>query len=174
VELIREEYRQQLIQTRSGWKNWGSSAARNGGPEVLRILGDAQRKIGVVSVLDFGCGLGSLGEYVREHYDCNNLEWHEYDPSTTDVMEHIEPQSLEGTIQWFTEHANTAQFHMIACGPTGKTLPDGRDVHLIQQPIKWWQAQMVRPPFKLMERGEIEQLRRSRKTNRGWIYMERG
>ena len=88
-------------------------------------------------------------------------------------MEHIEPNSLVETIKWQQDHADKAMFHMIACGPTNKKLPDGRDVHLIQQPMKNWRGNYANPEWLLMEYAEVEQYRRGAMRERGWLYMEK-
>jgi hypothetical protein len=185
--MIREEYKQQLIQTRQGWKEWGGNGARNGGLEIGRMLDRAIPKLNVRSVLDFGAGRGTLGEYIRERFP--KIEWTDYDPSvegidkvprrtfdvivSTDVMEHIEPESLNDTLAWIREHADIAQFHMIACGPTNRKLPDGRDVHLIQQPMKWWVPKFTVDRWILSETGVVEQARRGTIRQRGWVYVEK-
>lgn len=186
--MIRQEYKDQLIETRKNWssnREWGSTGDKYVGAQLVEFL---SRRKDIQSVLDFGCGLGKLGEYVKDKLD-RPIEWHNYDPSivhfstepkrsfdlivSSDVMEHIEPQSLDETLTWIAEHATRSQFHAIACGPTTKTLPDGRDVHLIQQPIRWWQMQLVRPGWMVLERAEIMQVRKGTERHRGNLILDR-
>lgn len=186
--MIRPEYRDQLIETRENWsgnREWGSTGDKYVGAQLVEFL---SRRKDIVTVLDFGCGLGRLGDYVMGKLD-RRIEWTNYDPSvevfskepkrnfdlivSSDVMEHIEPGSLDETLDWIAEHALRSQFHAIACGPTTKTLPDGRDVHLIQQPISWWQRQLTRPGWMVLERAEIMQVRKGKERHRGNLILDR-
>ena len=185
--MIRQEYKDQLQQHRRENPEWGSTAAKYAGTDVIRML---KRVRQATTVLDFGCGKGTLAEYIRRHAPSGRqLDVHEYDPSvvgkdtlpdrqfdmivSTDVMEHIEPDSLHETVAWLNKHATLAQFHVIACGPTNRVLPDGRDVHLIQQPIKWWRSSLEVSPWRVQEVAEVMQVRRGKERHRGHIYMER-
>lgn len=172
--MIRQEYIDQLKKTREGNPIWGSSAVRNAGPEIVRYL---NKHPTIVSVLDFGCGTGMLGNYVRQHVT-RDLCWYEYDPSvpgkdtiptqdlfdliiTVDVMEHVEPQSVQETLQWIAEHS-TRQFHHIDCNDTNHVLPDGRDVHLTIHAPSWWQSELDRQGWKIMYSAFISQRKRGR------------
>ena len=182
--MIRQEYAEQLKQTRKDDPNWGSTAALYAGADVVRLL---HRNKQVRSILDFGCGKGTLAQYIRQYAPLMTVS--EYDPSvpgkdtipdrqfdmivSTDVMEHIEPESLTETLEWIQNHARLGQFHVIACGPTNKVLPDGRDVHLIQQPINWWVGRMAATGWTVMEKAEISQMRRGTVRHRGHLYLEK-
>jgi len=130
-------------------------------PEVLALM----RRHKVTSVLDFGCGQGTLGasilaeKVLREEFP--TLRWCEYDPgipkkrrliaeenavdlvTATDVLEHIEPEKLVANLQAIAVRAKKAIFFVIAYMPSGKILPDGRNSHLIQEKEKWWRKRLA-------------------------------
>jgi hypothetical protein len=56
----------------------------------------------------------------------------------TDVLEHIEPEHLDAVLAHIFRLAQRAVFLQIALFPAKKTLPDGRNAHLIVQPANWW------------------------------------
>lgn len=182
--MIRQEYKEQLIATRGGWNEWGSSAVRNAGVEVVRWL-DKQKDI--QTVLDFGCGAGTLRPFILETAS-RTIDVIEYDPSvagkdkiptgtfdaivTTDVLEHIEPQSLDETLEWMRTHA-PRQFHHIDCNDTHKRLPDGRDVHLIIQEPDWWEAKLIPPAhgWIVMEKHVHDKRKRGRYPRRSCTFI---
>lgn len=179
--MIRQEYKEQLQQTRGGWNEWGSSAVRNCGPEIARWAGRHKPR----TILDFGCGAGTLRPYLQDSlpYDAEIVE---YDPSvpgkdtvptqvfdaiiTTDVLEHIEPVSLDDTLGWIREHS-LRQYHHIDCNETKDRLPDGRDVHLIVQEPEWWEQQLVVPGWLLMERHVHDKRKKSRFPRRSCTFV---
>ena len=183
--MITEDYKEQLQAHRASNPEWGSTAAKYAGLDVVRML---ERVRQAKTVLDFGCGTGSLARYIRAHAP-REIEVFEYDPSvpgkdtipdrkfdmivSTDVMEHIEPESLNETLRWLHNHAEMAMLHVIACGPTNRKLPDGRDVHLIQQPISWWRGRLEQGPWVAQEVAQVMQIRRRAERHRGHIYLEK-
>lgn len=106
------------------------------------------------TILDYGCGRQTL----RDALKGQPLEVRGYDPAIagldvppeeadivacTDVLEHIEPQYLEDVLSDITRCAGKAVFLVVHTGPAVKTLPDGRNAHLIQQPFDWWRPKMT-------------------------------
>lgn len=100
------------------------------------------------SVLDYGAGKGLLGEALASSFD-----WREYDPAMegkgamperadlvvcTDVLEHVEPDCLEAVLDDLKRLSGKMVFLTIATRPAGKTLPDGRNAHLIVEDHVWW------------------------------------
>lgn len=181
--MIRPEYAAMLRKQREGHPEWGGSAVRNAGDHVVRWL---DKRTDIQSILDFGCGIGTLGTYVSSKLR-RVVNWHEYDPSvpgkdiaptrqfdaiiTTDVMEHIEPESLDETLAWIRDHANFYQFHHIDCNDNKELLLDGRSVHLIVENMGWWQRELVVPGWTLMYRSDIWQRKRGRMRLSGTIIV---
>lgn len=96
-------------------------------------------------VLDYGCGKGTLQArlpFIRGYDPA--VPGHDSVPHPadivvcTDVLEHIEPEYLDqvlGDLQRCTKRTLFASIHT---APAIKTLPDGRNAHLIQQGQSWW------------------------------------
>ena len=127
-------------------------------PEVAEFA----KKNECSSILDYGAGKQRL----KTGLDENGYKgkYSAYDPAVVeiktipegvydlvvclDVLEHIEPEFLDNVLDQMKEETSKYGFFTIATGPAKKTLRDGRNAHLIQQPFKWWKP-------KLEERWEI-------------------
>ena len=55
-----------------------------------------------------------------------------------DVLEHVEPQCLESVLDDLKRLTKRVGLFTVHTEPAKKTLPDGRNAHLIQQPPSWW------------------------------------
>jgi 2-polyprenyl-3-methyl-5-hydroxy-6-metoxy-1,4-benzoquinol methylase len=148
--MISEEYKT-ILQELNGKDNFGK---RKSLPKYLeKIISDNAP----ASILDFGCGLGNLIQTLREQYP--NKEIQGYDPGnenfsnqfvnkkfdlvvSTDVLEHIEPDFLDATLQ-FLKNKSDRFYHLIALAPSSVTLPDGRNAHLILETCDWWKNKFV-------------------------------
>ena len=187
--MIRPEYVEQLKQYRESNKDWGGSAVRNAGDHVVRYI---QRHPEIVTVLDFGSGAGTLKRHIEQHLlrrVDDPVTVFEYDPSvpgkatlpntmfdlivTTDVMEHVERESLDETLDWIAEHSRR-QFHHIDCNDTEDRLPDGRDVHLIVRPPHWWESYLNREGWTQTYAASIRQRKRGRSRSSCTFIYERG
>lgn len=108
-------------------------------------------------ILDYGCGKATLQKSLP-------FPIHNYDPFIpefatspepadivvcTDVMEHIEPQFIANTLKDIAALTKQVAFFQIATRPASKVLPDGRNAHLVVQPINWWLAELM-PFFSIM------------------------
>ena len=147
------DYQEQLRKEHDGSK-WGSTGGRYSGTDVLRLLTERPY---IQSVLDFGAGKASLEEFIRERLH-RDIDWTNYDPGiptidslpnrlfdcvvSTDVLEHIEPEALKGTLQTLESLTGKVLYSDIACYPTGTLFVEGpykgQDMHLIvEAPIIW-------------------------------------
>lgn len=103
------------------------------------------------SLLDYGCGKGTLKTSLAKI--CPNLDIREYDPAipgktrqpapadvvfSTDVMEHIEPDYIDTVLAHIADLTQKVAWLYISVVPAVKTLPDGRNAHLIVKPAEWW------------------------------------
>ena len=74
-----------------------------------------------------------------------------------DVLEHIEPAYLTGVLDDLKRLTEGVAFLSIHTGPAVKVLSDGRNAHLIQQPMEWWLPQIWErfdlQTVQLMEQG---------------------
>jgi len=143
---VSEEYKQQLKQTHEN-KNWGTTSNL---PKQVEL---AIAKYNPKSILDFGCGKGQIVNLLKEKYP--HMTVYGYDPAfndqlpdsvdmimSTDVLEHVEPDALEATLDDLNKRCNIVQYHLIACFKAKKVLPDGRNAHLIIKTPDWWQEIM--------------------------------
>ena len=116
------------------------------------------------SVLDYGCGEGSLKRKLSGRNN-TGLRVDEYDPAIpgkdapplfadlvvcTDVLEHVEPDRLENVLAHLRMLARKAVFLVVATVPTAKVLADGRNAHLIVRPAKWWRKRVQKAGFTLV------------------------
>jgi 2-polyprenyl-3-methyl-5-hydroxy-6-metoxy-1,4-benzoquinol methylase len=139
--LISEEYRQQNKQLHEIRPDYGV-----GGHKHVKEIKDLAVAMGTKDILDYGCGKRTLE-------DALGFEIKNYDPAfeelslpaepadlvvCTDVLEHIEPECIEDVLDDLRRVTKKVAFLTIATRPAVKTLPDGRNAHLIQQDLKWW------------------------------------
>lgn len=55
-----------------------------------------------------------------------------------DVLEHIEPEFLDGVLEHIRDLAIKCAFFAVSTVPSSRTLGDGRNAHLIIEPKEWW------------------------------------
>lgn len=141
MTLITDEYRALNEKLHESNPAFGVSG-QNYVPYVMDLVKDLRTQ----DVLDYGCGKSTLA---------NNIPFkiNQYDPCIpkysaapnpadivvcTDVLEHIEPECLDDVLDDLKRVVKKVGFFSIANGPAKKTLADGRNAHLIQQPARWW------------------------------------
>lgn len=120
------------------------------GHKYANSVRDLALSIGALSVLDYGCGKQTLRAALPEYLP---FDWFQYDPAIpefeaepdpadlvvcTDVLEHIEPECLQPVLDHMRSLTQKATFIVIHTGKASKTLPDGRNAHLIQEGPRWW------------------------------------
>lgn len=119
-------------------RNWGAS-----GYSHAATVADWRRKTGARTVLDFGCGRGTLKPALLDIDP--GIEIFEFDPAiagkdaapepadllvATDVLEHIEPDEVPATLRYLRELAKVAAYFTIALTVSKVSLPDGRNAHI--------------------------------------------
>ena len=191
---ITRGYRNEMIRRHIDSKSWGNSAKNYGGGDVLHLL---DRYPNIKTVLDFGCGKGTMKQYVEQRLHRDDVIWTEYDPGISgkqdlpqgrfdmvlscDVLEHIEPNELTSTLQQLKDWTNILSYHNIACTPTGHLFADGehkgKDVHLIvQKPGDWLETleNAFDPQLELWEfRDCLRRAKRQKYKQRATIIHER-
>lgn len=104
------------------------------------------------TLLDYGCGKGHILAAIRDEYP--NTACQGYDPAvpmfskllgkkfecvfSNDVLEHIEPDFLDEVLVHIDATATKYIWLRIDTLPARKTLPDGRNAHLILESTDWW------------------------------------
>lgn len=139
--LITDEYKKLNEELHTTNKHYGTT-----GVKWADAVIDLTELLKSQDVLDYGCGKSTLA---------NNLPFDikQYDPAIpkyaarpepadilvcTDVLEHIEPECLDDVLNDLYMLTKRACFISIHIGPAKKTLPDGRNAHLIQENDIWW------------------------------------
>ncbi len=154
--VISPAYAEMNRQLHEDKPEYGVGAAFDA-PTILALC----RQNGFASVLDFGCGKGALKQALAT--SAPDITVLEFDPAVPgkdslptqpfdllvalDVMEHIEPDYLTGALATMRDLAPKGVVLKIALIPANKTLPDGRNAHLIVESKVWWQEQLA-PFFK--------------------------
>lgn len=121
-----------------------------GGDKHAKAVLKIAESIDARSVLDYGCGKGSLGKALPFGI-C------EYDPAVpgktesprpadlvvcTDVLEHVEPEKLKYVLADLSRVVRRVGYFVIHTTAAQKKLADGRNTHLIQQGRNWWEKRL--------------------------------
>lgn len=182
------EYQEQLRKEHDGSK-WGSTGGRYSGADIVDVLHDRRY---LETVLDFGAGKGTLGEYVQGNLH-REIKWHDYDPGmvdidvmpsgqfdcvvSSDVLEHVEPERLMDTLETLASKAKKVIITDIACYPTGKVFGEGpyigQDMHLsIHEPI-WWREQFDKLGLHLAEYEHRSKFSKGKYKDRCFMIHEK-
>jgi hypothetical protein len=152
MNVISEDYRAQQSQLHSMPRGYGGVNTVVAAPVVLEVA----QQIGAQSVLDYGAGKGHLGEYLFTHGFVG--DYRPYDPAIPiwaeapqpselvaccDVLEHIEPECLEAVLQDLRRVTLKKGIFLVNLREAKKTLPDGRNAHLIVKPAEWWRERLA-------------------------------
>ena len=126
------------------------------------LVTDLINRLGITLMLDYGCGKARLAKHIQPDH---NVEVHLYDPgmeeydekpdsapfvTCIDVLEHIEPEYIEDVLDDLQRVTERFGFFTVHTGPAVKTLSDGRNAHLIQEPAHWWLDKFMRR-FELLQ-----------------------
>jgi len=130
------------------------------------------------SICDYGAGKKRLLQGLKSA-GLSGFRYLPYDPAfpeygepeaaemvcCIDVLEHVEPNYVAPTISVLAGLTQKVGFFSIHMGPAGKTLSDGRNAHLIQQPTSWWLP-------RLCENYEIKSLQQHNLYGKGfWVIV---
>ena len=160
-KLISDAYQKMNYQLHRGPEPYGQ-----GGGRLASHIGHLVKKYDAKSLLDYGCGKGTLKPALQGL--CPDLDIREYDPAIpgktsrpkpadivicSDVMEHIEPECLDAVLEHIASVTRKIAYLAIASDEAEKTLPDGRNAHLIVQPAEWWLSKVGE--YMTIERQKI-------------------
>ncbi len=158
--LISEEYRSLNTTLHATKPNYGTSGA-TWAPLVNQLAREVEAK----TILDYGSGKGLLkqalevGRWTHRmlHPDLP-FEILEYDPAIPgketkpkradvvvcgDVLEHIEPECLDDVLDDIRDIARKRVLLVVATRTSNRTLPDGRNTHLIVEEPRWWLPKII-------------------------------
>lgn len=119
-------------------------------PMVIKLVGLLSANGHPPSVLDYGCGRGTLQKalpFPIWEYD-PAIEGKEESPRPadlvvcSDVLEHVEPELLRVVLDDLRRCVKQLGYFAIHTGASTKKLADGRNTHLIQKDAEWWRAKL--------------------------------
>ena len=123
-------------------------------PTIFHGIAQLAKRLGAVSVLDYGSSTGGTMKAVREHMwlpPC--VDEHCYDPFVeefskepepadfvicTDVMEHVEPECTGAVLDHIQSLTKRIAFFSICMIKANKVLADGRNAHINLQDAEFW------------------------------------
>lgn len=169
--VISKEYQQLQIELHKN-PNYGV-ASLGYAPTIARII----LENGISSVSDYGAGKCNLQKGLTNS-GIKTITYMPYDPAfpeygpfnsaelicCIDVLEHIEPEHLESVLDHLSSKMIQYGFFTIHTGPAEKTLSDGRNAHLIQQPCSWWLD-------KLCKKFEVYHLQQTDDGKGFWLVL---
>lgn len=141
MTLITPAYLSQQQQLHAQRPDYGTSSHK-----YIEHVATLCKQTGTRDVLDYGCGKSMLQKglpFPIQNYD-PALEEFTRRPIPadivvcTDVLEHIEPDCLKAVMDDLAGLTRKLLFVNVACRPASKTLPDGRNAHLLVETPNWW------------------------------------
>lgn len=114
------------------------------------IVSEIVNRLGIAQLLDYGAGKARLFQNLKVDHD---MQLQAYDPGVPDfagepvpmqmvacidVLEHVEPECLDAVLDDLVRVTQVIGFFTVCTEPAQKTLPDGRNAHLIQRDLAWW------------------------------------
>jgi hypothetical protein len=133
--LISDSYKAQQAHLHAT-TNYGVASIKYA-PLVTEII----NRLEITHLLDYGSGkMMNLGKqaYDPAVEELSGLPVPAEMVACVDVLEHIEPECLDAVLDHIASLTEAVVFLTVHTGPAGKTLPDGRNAHVIQQPMEWW------------------------------------
>jgi hypothetical protein len=173
MTTISEAYRAQQVELHTN-PNYGVASIAFA-PIVAKLIVDN----GIKSLSDYGAGKKNLQRALEPAGI--SVDYHPYDPAfpeygdpqeadlvaCIDVLEHIEPDRLDAVLDDLARIMPRIGFLSVHTGAAGKTLSDGRNAHLIQEPARWWLP-------RLCERFHIHHLQHHQLMGQGfWVVVSR-
>lgn len=156
--MISEDYRRLNSQLHDANPAYGTSGKLHAG-----WVGEVSATLKSRDVLDYGCGKrtleSALGFNISNYDPC--IEELAVAPRPadivvcTEVLEHIEPDHLSAVLDDMARLTKRVVYISVSTGPAMKVLADGRNAHLIQQPLEWWMPQLEKR-FRFLRQWGIE------------------
>ena len=162
MKLISDDYLVQQQTLHRERDDYGVASLQYG-----QLVSEILMTHGFSTFVDYGCGKGRLAHGLRIPSDYPHVVTGQlYDPAVPrfaklpepaelvvciDVLEHVERGNLDAVLDHIRELAKRLVFLTIHCGPAAKTLPDGRNAHVTQLPVRTWLTEYLLPRFDLIE-----------------------
>lgn len=137
-------------------KHYGSTPFHHA-PKIIDFIVDQKPK----SILDFGCGKGSLKTFISNKFP--EILFDNYDPAiseyssinkssydmviSVDVMEHLYEDEISGIFQEMINLNPSSMYHVICHRLAHAILPDKTNAHKTVQPPSWWLDKFRSFPF---------------------------
>jgi hypothetical protein len=147
IMLISENYRHQLAMLHTSGQKFGVMG-RHYARGVAKIYDANECK----SLLDYGAGRQMLAQGLRE-MGRDDIAVSAYDPAVPelaasprpadmvaciDVLEHVEPDCIDDVLRHMHTMARKSVMVTASLIPALKTLPDGRNAHILLRTPCWW------------------------------------
>jgi hypothetical protein len=161
--LISEAYRKQQ-ETLHKDPNYGVASV-----EFAPLVAGVMNHMGVTELLDYGAGKMRLWTALNEQGKVKKqFSYRAYEPADPkhcappkpadmvaciDVLEHVEPECLDAVLDDLKRLTLRVGLFTVHTEPAKKTLPDGRNAHLIQRDMCWWLP-------KFAERFDVQTLQK--------------
>ena len=142
------------------------------------LVAQIYKQGGCQSICDYGAGKKRLLGALAKH-GVNPEDYYPFDPAfpeyglpkpadlvvCIDVLEHVEPPFIQSVLLDLKKVVRRLGVFTIHSGPAGKSLDDGRNAHLTQEPASWWLP-------KICEHFEPVQLQLHELMGRGfWVIV---
>lgn len=168
LSLISADYLEEQRRLHGAPRGYGGSG-RKWADDVLALA----LKYRARSILDYGCGRGTLGHALLEQYlasDDLDFDVREYDPAVpeksrlpavadlvvcTDVLEHIESDRIWNVLEHLASVTRCAAFIVVSLVASNKQLSDGRQAHILLRSVEWWRTQVRAHGFVIVDEPAI-------------------
>ena len=157
--LITDEYRALNARQHREEHVYGCS-----GSKYADLVLAAAKAMGAASVLDYGCGKGTLGTMIS-----HKVAYRGFDPAIphlaadpkpadlvacTDVMEHVEPQCVGDVLAHIQALATKGAVFVICTRRGRRKLADGSPAHCSVHSDDWWQERLT-GHWRRVERSKV-------------------
>ena len=160
MQLISDEYREQQKRLHDGLVIGGQPTIYGGAAKLYApLVAQMIDKLEPSHILDYGCGRHLvLPQALKDLGVRRPFKYQAYDPAVErfagapipaemvvciDVLEHIEEDCIDDVLDHLESLTEAVGLFTIDTGPAMKSLPDGRNAHILQRPPEWWLPRLM-------------------------------